>query len=397
MRRLNKRTRTDTHKNDRRVVRKGYGRWIYLTLLAALFIGVLDYIWGDAMLFRAKGVVSQERVDIEARYVGHLDNFSVQLGQEIRKGQIIGRISSMEVTDRLAELKLRQSELKDRVIENEETIKIARELLPIAEQRLKDSREMRQVANRAKAKGLVTTDRLLEVYSENNAAEEAIIRIQEELKSDISLQRSLKDSLEDVDRALSELTMLYSDGYVLSPVTGVLGSSPPVRGQTFLTGENILSVYTGEKYIQAYLPSRHLFPVEVGETVLVYAGATALEGVVEEILPISDDLPKQFQNSFKPAERSQLANIRVENLDLPLHTKITLRRKNETLRGWGRKLGVTLAGLWNSNEPLKHDQAFKKRFAQERIDNVFRAIELAGGASLQHDQTDVRRVSLSLR
>ncbi|WP_150522422.1 HlyD family secretion protein [Roseibium sediminis] len=397
MKRLNKRTRTDAHKNDRRTVKKGYGRWVYLGLIGVLGLSVLDYVWGDMVLFRANGIVAQDRVDIEARYVGHLDEFPLQIGQKVEKGEVLAKISSLEIADRLAELKLRQSELNSRLIENQEAIRIGKKLLPFAEQRLMESREMKKAVLEAKSKGLITTDRLLEVFSENNGAEEAVIRIREELESKQNLVRGLRVSMEDVETALAQLALLYADGVVTSPVDGVLGSEVPVRGQTFLTGERILSVYTGQRFIQAYLPNRHLFPVTVGEQVLVYSGARTVQGVVEDVLPVSDELPKEFQNSFKPPEKSQLARIRVEELDLPLHTKITIKRKMETIEGLGRALGDKLAEIWsNSGETLPDYVPTGKIAFNERIENVFRAVEHVGGETLHHDQADVRRVSLSL-
>lgn len=144
MKRLNKRTRTDAHKNDRRTVKKGYGRWVYLGLIGVLGLSVLDYVWGDMVLFRANGIVAQDRVDIEARYVGHLDEFPLQIGQKVGKGEVLAKVSSLEIADRLAELKLRQSELNSRLIENQEAIRIGKKLLPFAEQRLMESREMKK-------------------------------------------------------------------------------------------------------------------------------------------------------------------------------------------------------------------------------------------------------------
>lgn len=397
MKRLNKRTRTDAHKNDRRTVKKGYGRWVYLGLIGLLGLSVLDYVWGDMVLFRANGIVAQERVDIGARYVGHLDTFSFQIGEEVEEGQVLATVSSLEIADRLAQLRLRESELNSRLVSNEEAIRVGRKLLPFAEQRVADSREMRSTVLKAKGKGLVTTDRLLEIYAENNSAEEALIRLREELDSKLSLKNGLEASLRDVAKARADLHELYGDGVVKSPVSGVLSNELPVRGQIFLTGERILSVYTGRKFIQAYLPTRHLFPVKVGEPVLVYSGAATVEGIVEDILPVSDELPKEFQNSFKPAEKSQLARIRVEALDLPLHTKITIKRKLETIGGLSRALGDKLAELWSENSEALPDYVPSGKIAfSERIENVFRAVEHVGGETLHHDQADVRRVSLSL-
>ena len=75
----------------------------------------------------------------------------------------------------------------------------------------------------------------------------------------------------------------------------------------------MLSILTGETYVLAYLPSRYLFPIRPGTKVVVSSGRHRDAGVIENILPVSEALPREFQNNFKPTDRSQLARIRLSN------------------------------------------------------------------------------------
>ena len=75
----------------------------------------------------------------------------------------------------------------------------------------------------------------------------------------------------------------------------------------------------------AYLPRRYLFPIRAGMKVKVKSGRYTATGVIQQILPITDALPKEFQNTFKPQDRSQLARIRLlEPEKFPLHEKVQL-------------------------------------------------------------------------
>ena len=98
----------------------------------------------------------------------------------------------------------------------------------------------------------------------------------------------------------------------------------------------------------AYLPRRYLFPIDVGMEVQISDGRDNADGVVSEILPVTDTLPKEFQNTFKPSDRNQLAKIEIEaTKHFPLNQKVSLSRFS-TL-SWGlNKLGSHLSSAWHA-------------------------------------------------
>jgi len=71
-----------------------------------------------------------------------------------------------------------------------------------------------------------------------------------------------------------------------------------------------MSVHYGEAYVLACLPHRYLFPIERGMSVVISAGRESARGVISEILSVTDALPKEFQHTFKPSDRNQLAKIK---------------------------------------------------------------------------------------
>ncbi|WP_417682569.1 HlyD family secretion protein [Roseibium sp.] len=391
MRRLKKRARTDAHVNDRRAQGRSYSRWIYLAFLFVFLVAVLDYVWGDFLLFRANGVVVQDRVDIEAGYVGRLDKVPLRIGQSVRQGETLAVFTSIEIAERLAELKLRVAELKQQVLEKKQEIDVAQDLLPIADARVKNSRELRAVLDGLKGKGLASSDRLLDVLIENHSAEEAAIRLRAQLSSDQRAEKALQPALESAETALATLSELYGDGIIKAPVTGILDSKIPARGEIFLTGEKILSLYTGDKYVLAYLPSRHLFPVAVGEDVLLDSGQLVLDGKIDEILPVSDKLPSEFQNTFKPVERTQLARIVISDPQLvPTNTKIRISRKRETLRGITQLAGKAWREIRTIVGSRPDPREVTTGSSAGGTGDVFARPEHVGQTALRNDQADVR-------
>ena len=105
-------------------------------------------------------------------------------------------------------------------------------------------------------------------------------------------------------------------------------ASVPFVGNVYKTGDPILSIYSGDPYVLAYMPSRYLFSIKAGQKVSVSDGSHSVKGVLAELLPVTDALAKEFQNTFKPTDRSQLAKIKLlEEAHFALHNKVTISRR----------------------------------------------------------------------
>ncbi len=76
-----------------------------------------------------------------------------------------------------------------------------------------------------------------------------------------------------------------------------------------------------------------MFPVYTGMTLKVTDGQKTASGVISEILPVTDALPKEFQNTYKPSDRNQLAKIKLEPaaIPFPLLQKVRVTRAISTL------------------------------------------------------------------
>ena len=126
-------------------------------------------------------------------------------------------------------------------------------------------------------------------------------------------------------RPLADLKNSYDKGVVHSPVSGQIGAFVPSPGDVYRPGDPILSVSWGDSYVMAYLPSRYLFEIRKGMQVHVADGRNEAIGVIEDILAVTDGLPKEFQNTFKPVDRGQLARIRfLGPVQFPLHQKVEI-------------------------------------------------------------------------
>ena len=327
MRSLKKRIRPDNTPNEKRVTRGRTGRTVYLILLFLFGLVIFDYTVGDYVLLDADGLVLSDAHIVATPYVAQVSGVEVKEGQEVKAGDKLISLQSTEILERLADLSTKRAGLVARATDFKIRAEKVDELLPLAERRASEAvNTIKKFDSLAKAK-LVTNARYQEALRINYEARRdrvGLLTQQQVLNEELA---SLEDALADADDATAKLEALYADGIVRAPVGGYVGASVPSAGKVYRPGQPILSIHHGEPYVLAYLPRRYLFPVKVGMSVVVSDGRESANGAISEILPVTDALPKEFQNTFKPSDRNQLAKIKLEEpAAFPLNQKVEVSR-----------------------------------------------------------------------
>lgn len=327
MRPLKKRLRPDNIPSERRIMRRHAGRTIYLFLLVVFAFAVAKYLFGDFLLLEADGLVLRDQHVVATTYIARVQTVDVKEGQPVQAGDVLLKLQSTELLERLADLSTKRAELVARVTDFKVRSASVVTLLPLAERRETESlRTIEQFDNLAEEK-LVTSARYQEALRSNYEASRDRVSLTSQmsvLKEELS---ALDSALADADDALTDLQGLYSNGVVRSPVSGSIGAAIPMVGNVYRPGDPILSVYYGDPYVLVYLPRRYLFPIYVGMDVRLSDGRESAEGMITEILPVTDALPKEFQNTFQPLNRSQLAKITLAvPLSFPLNQKVSVSR-----------------------------------------------------------------------
>ncbi len=313
MRTLRKRPRSDNIANQSRRPAGNMGRRIYLALLILIGIGAVNYLWGDFVTLRGEGLVLRDKTVVATSYVARVTAVHVREAEDVEKGDALLQISSTDLLERLADMSIRQASVKQMATELHLRLEIARRLLPQAKRRDDETRQMLLRLENTANSGYVTTASYREALQASFSASSDITR----LSAENEILRSKIDELDSVQanaaNALKQLRDSYGDGTLRAAVKGSVGAQLPSVGDVYRPGEPILSVYSGEPYILAYLPSRYLFEIRPGMKVVVSSGRERGEGVISEILPLSDVRPQEFQDSFRPRDRNQLAKISLSN------------------------------------------------------------------------------------
>jgi multidrug resistance efflux pump len=343
---LKKRLRPDNIPSEKRVMRGRTGRTIYLLLLFVFALTVANYLFGDFVLLDADGLVLRDQNVVATTYVARVDSVDIDEGQAVEAGSPLLKLQSTEILERLADLSTKQAELVAKATDFKVKAANVAELLPLAERRVAEAVNTIKQFDALAAARLVTAARYQEALRVNYEASHDQVNLVTQRKVLEEELASLNTALADADDAIAKLKALYADGVVRSPVSGSIGASVPSVGNVYRPGEPILSIYSGDPYVLVYLPRRYLFPIYVGMELDLTDGRDVADGVIVEILPVTDTLPKEFQNTFKPSDRNQLAKIKLTTPSaFPLNQKVSVSRystllgellKARNLLGWGR-------------------------------------------------------------
>lgn len=324
---LRKRPRTDNLVSQKRMATNRMGRRVYLGLLVVFAAAVINYLFGDFVILRADGLVLRERSVIAATTISRVEAVEVTEGQHVGQGEELLRVQSTELLERLAELSTRRAQLAAAAVDFAIRSEQVKQLLPLAQKRDEAALRVLSQFDRLASSGFARAASYDDALAASFSARQDRIKLATESEALQEEMAALDAAREDADRALADLQSHYAKGIVRAPAAGQVGASVPAPGDVYRPGEQMLAVYWGPPFVLAYLPRRYLFPIRKGMKVFVSDGRNRAPGWIDEILAVTDALPKEFQNAFKPQDRNQLAKIRFASPpSFPLHQKVEITR-----------------------------------------------------------------------
>jgi multidrug resistance efflux pump len=311
MKHIRKRPRLDQLLNEQRSMSSSWGRRVYLALLAILALTIADYLVGDAFVLSADGILLSDRTVVDAMYPARVAEVFVREGDSVERGALLMKLVSTDMQREIADLSARDAELATRQAQLRVDQSRISALLPLAERWSHDATESVTRFDTISSKGLISaqTQNQAQVARYDAAAKRAELQGQSTV---------LAAEVPEVERssarahdALADLEALYANGEVRAASAGVIGPRVPDVGHVARTGDELMLLYGGKRYILAYLPELYMFSISRGDKVAVTAGpgAPPVTGVVDALLDVADALPPEFQSNFRPRDRDRLIRI----------------------------------------------------------------------------------------
>ncbi|MDX2258382.1 MAG: biotin/lipoyl-binding protein [Hyphomicrobiaceae bacterium] len=312
MKRLKSRPRVDTLTNQQRSEPLRWGRRIYLGLIVLFACVLANYLVGGAIILRANGIVVSDRQVVAASYAGRIAAVHVRAGQSVVAGQVLVEIESADMLKDIAQLAAQHADLSQREAELRIGNDTARALLPLAERHARQVAEASEAVESVKARGLVTSKRAGEAIGSEYETAARVADLNSRTTAIAGQLPAIEEAHERARLALDQLEVTYDNGRIRAGQAGVVGSRVPVAGQVVKFGDDLMEIHGGQTTVLAYVPDQYLFAVEPGARVAVSAGLHAVTGTATGVLTVADALPPEFQNMFRPRDRSRLLRI-----DLP--------------------------------------------------------------------------------
>lgn len=342
--------RVDSLPNDPRHRRSPVGRWIYLGLLFAFFLWLADLLIGPMLRLQADGLVVADRLSISVPFAAQVEAVAVTPGAEVRRGDELARVTSVDLSVAIATLTARNAELLTKRADLEHRARIAEAVLPIARDRAQQADRALDRIREVREDGRVALTTWSQALAERSVANERVAELQAEARTSGTSLSAVDAALSDTSRALAGLGQAYAGGIVVAPDDGIVGLTTARPGEVVTVGQPLMVLYRPQRWVLTYLETGTLYSVNVGDAVQVTDGFTRLTGRVVEVLPVADQLPEEFRKLFQPRDRSQVARVTLEDdgngAALPLFTKVRLSgigwlSPGTTVRVWlERLLGV---------------------------------------------------------
>ena len=284
------------------------------TIFGGIGGGIVYAVSGDKLVLNAEGLVTQDKVVIASPYDARLRQVFVRPGDRVEAGQPVAAVESATLSRTLAELSGERAKLTARNAQIEGRARVVESLLPMAQEHSKVAGEYLTDLKAAKTRGLMIDRTVHEISAIMLAAEERTLGLIGEMKSlDLELGGN-KQALRDLEATYDNLQKIFDQGILRAPVAGIIGATVGAVGEMLAPGSSkVAQIHTGEAYALAYLPDSYLFDVEEGQPVAVKGRGRSVTAYIKQILPVTEELPAEFQNPNRSRLRGQMVRIELED------------------------------------------------------------------------------------
>ena len=309
IRRLQSRSRVDRLANQIRDRRPRFGRYLYLALLFGFFLWLADLFVGPLLRLEADGLVVAEYTSVGVPFAAQVDEINVRPGAQVKRGDMLARVSSIDLSVDIATLTARNAELLTKRADIQDRLRVASAVLPIARDRATEADRALERIRNVRDSGNVSLATWSQALSERFTASERVAALQAEAFSADASLAAVNAALADATRALAQLSSAYGSGRVTAPGDGIVGLSTARPGDVVTIGQPLMLLYLPQRYVLAYLETGTLYSIAAGDQVQITDGFVHSSGHVTEVLPVAEQLPDEFRKVFQPRGRGQVARI----------------------------------------------------------------------------------------
>lgn len=259
--------------------------------------------------YDATGVFEATEVTVSAEQSGQLVRFDVNEGDAIADGQEVGLVDTTQIG-----LKIQQADATKAVYQSQKPDTEAQ--IGATRQQLAKARQEQQRYEELVSDGAAPRKMLDDAVSQVKVLEKQLAAQVSSLNTQLS---TLNSQLSTVDVQVSQLRDQLAKCHIVAPVKGSVLEKYAERGEFVAPGKPLFKMAdTEQMFLRAYITSKQLQQVKVGQQVKVFANygggeRKAYEGTVSWISSRSEFTPKTILTDDERADLVYAVKIAVKN------------------------------------------------------------------------------------
>lgn len=255
----------------------------------------------------AYGNFEATEVLVSAEHGGTLVRFTVQEGEAIRAGALVGVVDTTQLVLQRRELRAQREAARSRIGQVRGEIDVLETELDVA--RTEQARIQRLVENEA-----ATPQQLDDITGRVRVLTQRVEAMRTQLAT-------IRSEIESIDAAIAQVEQRIDDVRVLNPVTGTVLTTYAEPHELVAQGAPLYEIADlGTMYLRAYVSGAQLPNVRLGQavTVLIDENETdlrALDGTVSWIADEAEFTPQTIQTREERVNLVYAIKVRVPNPD----------------------------------------------------------------------------------
>lgn len=259
--------------------------------------------------YDASGVFETTEVIVSAKGTGEILSFNVEEGQNVNKGEELGRIDTQQLLLKKNQLSSSISATDSRRLDE------GRQVASLKQQIANLRRERKRFAELLKADA-ATEKQVDDIDYQIEVLQRQLAATQEQISSNNS---SLANQSTSIEAQLAQLDDQIDNSLIVSPIKGVVLTKYAEQGEYASPGRALFKVADVKRMkLRAYITAGQLTSLRIGQKVKVYAdqgdsGRKEYEGTVTWISDKAEFTPKTIQTRDERANLVYAVKIEVRN------------------------------------------------------------------------------------
>lgn len=271
----------------------------------------------------ASGNFEADEVIVSAQQNGQLLSFTVQEGDSLREGAVVGQIDVNGLALQKEQAEATISALREKTTDPQPQLALVRKQLAVQESQLKQLlHEQQRTENLVKADA-ATPKQLDDINAQVDQLQKQLIVTRQQLtvnETNVANQnRSILSEKGPLQKSLDRYDDEIRKGVIVNPVKGTVLARYALQGEMAVVGKALYKIAdTDTLLLKAYITGSQLPEIKLGQSVKVLIDAgeehyKTYPGVISYVSSKSEFTPKTIQTKEERANLVYAIKIRVPN------------------------------------------------------------------------------------